>query len=160
MFVAFFVFVVAEVVYTVIDELKFKVVKAKPVFGFDFKDTFVVEKECEATLCSKRTSMFIEIRSNVSHGAGIVVGGSFNENSNAVWAVSFVGYFFVIAGIFVGGLFDGAFNGVFRHVCGLCVLHKSAKTRVGIGIRSACFGCDGNFFAYAGESSRHVAPAF
>ena len=70
--------------------------------------------------------MLGEIGANVGYGAGIVIGGSFHEDSNAVGAVSLVGDLLVVAGILIGSLLDGAFHGVLGHVGGLGVLHEGA----------------------------------
>ena len=93
--------------------------------------TLMIEKERERTGGSERAAMLVEIRTNVGHCALIVVGSSFHNDSDSVRTVSFIDYLFVIAGIFVGGFFDGAFHRVLWHVGCLGVLHERTQARIG-----------------------------
>ena len=118
----------------------------------------VVEKERERALRAERTSVLVEVGADVGHGALVVVGGGFHHDCYSVGAVSFVDDFLVVAGILLGGFLDGAFDGVFGHVGGLCVLHQHAEPRVHVGVCTAGLRGHGYFFADAGERAAHVAP--
>lgn len=96
-FVAVLIFVVAEFVHTVVNQLKFEVVEAHAFLGFDLEHALVLEEECQRALCAERASVLVEVRAHVCHGAGIVVGGCLDKDGDAEGAVAFVGYFLVIA---------------------------------------------------------------
>ena len=48
----------------------------------------MVEQECERALGAEGAAMLCEVGAHVRHGAGVVVGGGFNEDSDSVGAVS------------------------------------------------------------------------
>ena len=155
-----FLFVGLYFINATVDKLKLKFLDVETFGGFDLEHTLVVEKERERTLSSERTIVFVEIRTDVGNGTGVVVGSSLHEDGDTERSVAFVGYFLVVAGILVGSLLDGAFNGVLGHVGSLGVLHQGAQTRITVGIGTAGLSGYGDFLTDARECARHVAPAF
>ncbi len=79
-----------------IDEFQFKLLQVE-VGGGDAEIAGVVEHEFHRTGGAQVAVAFIEVRTDIGHGAGVVVGGRFDQNSYAVSGVPFEQYFFEIA---------------------------------------------------------------
>ena len=154
------VFVLVEFVNAVVDEFEFEVFERNAVLRLDVEHTLVFEHKREAARGAEVAAKLVEIAAHVGYGASVVVGGSFHNDSDAKGAVSFVYDFLVVACILVGGLLDGAVDGVLRHVCSLGVSHEGTEARVGLRVRTAGLDGDGDFLTDFSECARHIAPSF
>ena len=89
----------------------------------------------------------------------VVVGGCFNQDADAVGAVSFIYDFLVVFLVLFRGAFDCPFDVVLGHVLRLGRLDDGSQAGVG-GRVAPVLGCNRDFLAQAGEGAGHVAPAF
>src|SRR4051812_15183100 len=88
---------------------------------------------------------------DLTDGAVAVVGGDFDQNSDAAWAVAFKRDLFVAdAGKLAGAPLDGALDVIRRHVLGLRGGHGGTQTGILLRVASGFRG-NSDFLDEAGE---------
>ena len=149
-----------ELVDPQVDHLQLQLLGIDTLGSAELEDALMVEQEAHRAAVAQRAAAFVKIHAHVGHGAVGVVGGRFDEERNAVRAVSLVDHLLVVGGILLGGPLDGPFDVLLGHVLGLGVLNQNAQA--GVARRVGTSGLDGDLdlFAQLGEGAGHVTPAF
>ena len=102
--------------------------------------------------------VFVENHAHVGKGAGVVVGGAFDPDENAMGTFALVVDFLKIGSVFAFGAFDGFLDVVLGHVLRLGGGDGGTERGVGIGIWSAGFGCHRDGAPQLGKKFRHFVP--
>ena len=96
--------------------------------GSDPEVAGVIEHKFHGTRGSQTAITFIEVRSDICYGSGIIIGGSFYQYCNAMRGITFVKQLFKVPLRFVGSTFNGAFHIILGHIYGFGVLNHRPQS--------------------------------
>ena len=110
--------------------------------------------------CTKTTSTFIEIASNICNCSCVIICCCFNNHCNSIGCITFKKNLFVISLIFIAGSFNCSLNIVFRHIDSFSILYYSSQFRIVFCIWSTFFYSHYNVFTNSSECFTHCCPPF
>ena len=84
----------------------------------------MVEQELQATGCSQRTTVLIEITTNVGYRTSRIIRSGLNEDSDTERTISLIVHLLIIREIFGYSTFNGTLHVLLRHILLFGVLHQ------------------------------------
>src|SRR5690606_21953322 len=104
------------------------------IFSGNDKHAISLKKKVKGSVGAERSVVFIKNRTDIGDGPVCVVGGAFDDKSDAVWTIPFKRHLFVIVCICTGCFFDRPFNVVLRHIYATGIDQGISQSTIGIRI--------------------------